>query len=155
MHTHTCHPWSLDSCSTERHRSSDDNFFLSPNVGTTRSLYLRDAKKNRKIWNCRDKRARRAKFKNFHETKWHRLFSETMGSQVREVIRQTSQTASVPIGPGQRLLWTVSWMETVVLFVPEVVGEKGKVSYVDKELTERENIQLYLTLDVFIHGLNS
>lgn len=44
-HTHTCHPWSLDCCRTDRHLSSGDSFFLSPKVGTTRSLYLR--KKNR------------------------------------------------------------------------------------------------------------
>lgn len=83
---------------------------------------------------------------------WHRLFSETMGAQVREVIQQTSQRASVPIGPGQQLLWTVSWMETVVLFVPEVRVDKGKGSYIDIEFTERKYtaIYMYLTRDVFI-----
>lgn len=39
-HKHTCHPWSFDCCRTERHFSSGDSFFLSPSVGTTRSLYL-------------------------------------------------------------------------------------------------------------------
>lgn len=48
-HKHTCHPWSFDCCRTERHFSSRDSFFLSPSVGTTRSLYLTRQRKTQNI----------------------------------------------------------------------------------------------------------
>lgn len=47
-YTHTCHPWNLFCCRTERHFSSSDNFFFSSDVGTIRSLYLRCTHKKNK-----------------------------------------------------------------------------------------------------------
>lgn len=138
---HTCHPWNFDCCRTKRHLSSADSFFLSPKVGTTRSLYLRTTKKQKtsepKKWMCW-----LAKFRWDVATDlfWKQWVQRSLGLYGRPA----SSICSYWCCPWQRLPWTVSWIGSVVCLCRDGRWETQRVSQLSVFDFKSGMIELFL-----------